>query len=262
MNTPRTILITGASSGIGAALAQAYAAPGIVLHLSGRNAERLGATSRDCRARGATVHETVLDVAHRNACEHWVREADVAEALDLVVANAGVGINTEFGKRPFAETEDTIRHLFAVNVDGVLNTVLPAIEPMLARRRGQIAIVSSLASFFGSPGAGAYCATKAAERLFGEALRRELAPYGIEVSVICPGFVRTAMTASNDFPMPFVIDADRAASIILRGLKRNKGRIAFPLPMYLAVLLAAALPQGLIDAFSRRIPRKPSGRKP
>lgn len=256
MKAPRTILVTGASSGIGAALARAYAAPGIVLYVSGRNAERLAATSRDCRARGATVHETVLDVAHRNACENWVRDADAARALDLVVANAGVGVNTELGKRSYAETEDTIRHLFAVNVDGVLNTVLPALEPMQARRRGQIAIVSSLASFFGSPGSGAYCATKAAERIFGEALRRELAPYGIEVSVICPGFVRTAMTASNDFPMPFVMDADRAASIILRGLARNRGRIAFPLPMYLAVRLAAALPQSLIDAFSRRIPRK------
>ena len=255
MKDPRTILLPGASSGIGAALARAYAAPGVLLHLGGRNAERLAAVAGDCTDRGATARPAIVDVAERATCERWVREADAAAPLDLVVANAGVSAGTS-GAGLFEETAETARRLFAVNVDGVLNTVLPAVETMRGRHRGQIAIVSSLASFLGSPGAGAYCATKGAERLFGEALRRELAGEGVEVSVICPGFVRSPMTDRNPFYMPFLMGADEAARIIRDGLAHNKGRIAFPWPMYLLVLLAAMLPPALMDLVSRPLPRK------
>jgi short-subunit dehydrogenase len=256
MKDPATILITGASSGVGAALARAYAAPGVLLHLGGRNAERLAAVARDCTDRGASVRPATVDVAERPACERWIRQSDAGSPLDLVVANAGVSAGTAGGAGLFEETAETVRRVFAVNVEGVLNTVLPAVDVMRGRGRGQIAIVSSLASFLGSPGAGAYCATKAAERLFGEALRRELAPQGVEVSVICPGFVRSPMTAGNPFYMPFLMEADEAARIIRKGLARNKGRIAFPWPMYLLVLVAAMLPNALMDLASRPLPRK------
>jgi len=149
--------------------------------------------------------------------------------------------------------------VLATNIDGVLNTIHPLIPRMRSRGRGQIAIMSSLAGFRGFPGAPAYCASKAAVRLMGESLRGELAALGIEVNVICPGFVRTPMTDRNPFPMPFLMEAERAARIIRRGLERNRGRIAFPLPVALAVRLLAALPDILADRLTRTAPRKPSG---
>ena len=157
--------------------------------------------------------------------------------------------------------------MLAINVDGVMNTVLPAIEAMLAREpkqpdgkstttRGQIAIMSSLASFRGFPGAPSYCASKAAVRTYGEAMRGELHHHGIEVNVICPGYIRSRMTARNKFPMPMLMDADRAARKIRRALRRNRGRIAFPWPMYFLVRLIAGLPVWLIDPMLRVLPKK------
>ncbi|MFO1189936.1 MAG: SDR family NAD(P)-dependent oxidoreductase [Alphaproteobacteria bacterium] len=139
------------------------------------------------------------------------------------------------------------------------NTILPAADIMRARpadaagRRGQIAIMSSLASFRGFGYAPAYCASKAALRVFGEGLRAALAKAGISVSVICPGYIKTPMTAGNPFPMPLMMDVDRAARIIRRGLARRRGRIAFPWPMYVAVWLLAALPDRIADPLVRRI---------
>ena len=127
---------------------------------------------------------------------------------------------------------------------------------MRPRKRGQVAIISSLASFIGAPGSGAYAASKAAQRIWGESLRAELHADGIEVSVICPGFIHTPMTAGNNFPMPFVMRADRAARIIRKGLAANRGRIAFPWAMYFLVWLSAALPPGLTGRATRRFPRK------
>jgi short-subunit dehydrogenase len=137
-----------------------------------------------------------------------------------------------------------------------MNTVLPSLPGLRARRRGQIAIVSSLAGFRGLPGAPSYSASKAAVRVWGEALRGHLAPEGISVSVVCPGFVRSRMTAVNRFPMPFLMDAAPAAARIKRGLARNKARIAFPWQLTGFVWLLTALPPGLTDRFLRRLPQK------
>ena len=124
------------------------------------------------------------------------------------------------------------------------------------RGRGQFAIVSSLAAFRGFSGSAAYCASKAAVRIWGEAMRNELAPQGVEVSVVCPGFVVSRMTAVNKFRMPFLMQTDRAAAIIKRGLERNSSRISFPWPMAAAVWLLAALPPGWTDRWMRRMPKK------
>jgi short-subunit dehydrogenase len=124
------------------------------------------------------------------------------------------------------------------------------------RRRGQIALMSSLASFRGFPGAPAYCASKAWVRVWGEALRIDLAATNVEVSVICPGYVDTRMTQANDFHMPLLMPAERAARIIIRGLERNRARIAFPWRMYAGVRLLAALPASLVDPILRLAPRK------
>ena len=252
MKNPRNILITGASSGIGEALALDYAENGITLFLCGRHGERLDAAAEACRLRGAIVFPHVLDVTDTQACEKWIRSADREHPLDLVVANAGVSAGTG-GK---GEDMEQTNYIFAVNVEGVINTVSPVLPLMHARHRGQIAIVSSIASFQGIPGAPAYCASKAAIRVWGEALRGYLFQNGLEVSVICPGFVRSRMTADNPYPMPFLMDAPKAARIIRKGLERNRPRITFPWPMAVAAWMATVLPPSLTDPLMRRLPKK------
>jgi short-subunit dehydrogenase len=252
MPSPRHILITGASSGIGAALAEAYAAPGLRLSLQGRNEERLCRVAKAARESGAFVHAKAGDVVWREGMEGWLTLCDRQQPLDLVIANAGISAGT--GRQ--GESSDQARAIFEVNVAGVLNTVQPAIALMKQRGRGQIAIMSSLAGFRGFPGAPAYCASKAAVRVYGEALRFELAPQGIAVNVICPGFIKTPMTGVNKFKMPFLMSAERAAQIIKRGLDRDRARIAFPWPMYMLARLAAALPQDWIAGMVAKLPKK------
>lgn len=252
MRDPRSILITGASSGIGAALAQLYAAKGVGLALCGRDAVRLAAVAADCRAAGAKVSEAVVDVTDLSAMESWIAEADLRWPIDLVIANAGISAGTADGM----EGPEQLRAIFAVNLDGAFNTVLPLLPAMRQRRRGQIALMSSLASFRGFPGAPAYSASKAALRVWGEALRGDLLRTGITVSVICPGFVVSPMTAGNPFPMPMLMPVEQAAGIIRRGLAKGKSRIAFPFPIYAGAWLLGALPPALTDSWLRRLPKK------
>lgn len=252
MRDPKSILITGASSGIGAALARAYAGPEVHLALAGRDEGRLEAVAAACRAAGAATVTAVIDVTARDAMARWVAEVDRALALDLVIANAGISAGTGW----LTESEAQARRILAVNLEGVMNTVLPALDGLRARRRGQIAILSSLAGYRGIPGAPAYCASKAAVKVWGEALRGHLAAEGVGVTVVCPGFVKSGMTAVNRYPMPFLMEVDRAAALIRRGLARNKARIAFPWPLAAAVWLLTALPPALTDPLLRRLPAK------
>lgn len=246
----RSVLITGASSGIGAALAAAYAAPGVQLALGGRDEARLAAVAAECRRAGGLVLDSVVDVTDRAAMARWIEAAERAAPLDLVIANAGTSGTAD------ADPRERARQIFAVNLEGVLNTVEPALAPLLARGRGQLALMSSLASFRGFPSAPAYCASKAAVRLYGEALRGRLARHGIVVSVICPGFVRTPMTSANPFAMPLIMTPARAAALIRRRLARRRARVAFPWPTYVAMRLLEALPPGLADPWLARIPDK------
>ena len=255
MHDPAHVLITGASSGIGEALARAYARPGRRLALTGRDRARLDAVAEVCRARGAVVNAAAVDAADRTAMRNWMEAVDVP---DLVIANAGISAGTGGG----GETEDQARTIFRVNLDGVLNTIHPALDRMRSRParakalRGQIAIMSSLAGFRGFPGAPAYSASKAAVKIYGEALRGDLARDGIGVSVICPGFVVSRMTEGNAFRMPYLMPAERAADIIIAGLARDRPRIAFPLPTHFGAWLASVLPPAAVDPLIARFPRK------
>jgi short-subunit dehydrogenase len=253
MAMTRNILITGASSGLGSALASTYAAADTHLFLSGRDPHRLAAVAEQCRAKGALVSADVIDVTDATGMADWIAAADRTAALDLVIANAGVSAGT--GQRG-AESADQVRRLFSINLDGVVNTVLPAIEVMRPRRRGQIALIASLAGFRGFPSAPTYCASKAAVRVWGEALRGALARDGIGVTVICPGFVRTPLTERNRFPMPFLMTAEKASMLMRRGIDANRARLAFPWPMALVAWFLAALPPGWVDRLLSRMPAK------
>lgn len=252
MRNPRSILITGATSGIGAALARDYAAPGVRLVLSGRNAERLEAVAADARAAGADVEAEIVDVTDAEATARWVEAADDAVPLDLAIANAGISGGTFGGGESVARASA----IFATNMNGVVNTLHPAAERMVARGQGQVVIVSSMAGFRGIPGAPAYSASKAAARAWGDAMRGRLKPKGVTVSIVCPGFVRTPMTDVNQYRMPMLMEVDKAASLISRRLARGDALIAFPWPVHMFVRLMAALPRPVGDYIYGRMPEK------
>jgi short-subunit dehydrogenase len=234
-----SIVITGASSGIGEALALDYARPGVALALTGRDAVRLEAVAAACRAKGATIVADTVDVVDRERFAAWLTAFDDAHPVDLVIANAGISIDKDNSS---LDDFSVIRRTLDVNVGGVLNTVEPLIARLIARKRGQIAVVASLASFIGLPYSASYNASKACVRVWGESIRYVLKKDGIGVSVVCPGFVVSRMTANAPFPMPFLMTAQRASAIIRHGLARNRPRIAFPVGTKAAVWLGQVLP--------------------
>ncbi len=248
------VLITGASSGIGEALAEYYAANGAArLFICGRNAERLEKVRASCVALGAEVFAEVLDVADSKAMAEWVARCNDIAPLNLAIANAGMGTVNE--------TDDSIRNTFATNVNGVINTVLPVLQAYRARpaqyaEDKAVAVVSSMAGYHGLPTCPAYSASKACVKAWGEALRPVLKREGIRMSVICPGFVRSRITDQNTCPMPFFMEAPQAAKIIAEGIKANKGIIAFPWPLRFVVWLVSVLPNCVSDLLYGRLPPK------
>ena len=259
MKNPRTIAITGASSGIGAALAVRYAAAGVTLFLSGRDAARLDAVAAECRGRGAHVETAIVDVTDRAAVLNWLRAADDGAAVDLLVANAGISGGT--GGVISGEPAAQARRIFDVNVTGVLNTIEGLQERMVARGRGQIAVISSLAGFAAWPGAPAYSASKAAVRVYAEALHGALAHTGVTVTAVCPGFIETPMTAVNGYKMPFMMSAQKAADRIARGLAAGRPRLCFPLRTYIFATVPGFLPSFFSLWLLGRLPAKPINNK-
>jgi short-subunit dehydrogenase len=237
---PQHVLITGASSGIGAALARRLARQGRRLTLLGRDTDRLQAVAEGLAGAIETVS---VDVCDQGAMTEVVKATFATAPVDLLIANAGI-------------SGGDARQLMAVNVQGILNTVEPAILPLRAQGHGQVALMSSLAGFRGLPNAPAYCASKAAARIYGEGLRGKLGKAGIRVSVICPGFIETPLTANNPFPMPFLMSAERAAERIVTGLARNRARIAFPRRLYWATVFGSLLPAAVTDPIYLRFGMK------
>jgi short-subunit dehydrogenase len=245
----RTIVITGASSGIGRALALACAQAGARLGLLGRDSKRLDRVAADCRAAGAKVDTALIDVRARSEMAAWLETFDNASPVDLLIANAGVMEGTPPGGD--IEPAEPSYELMQTNVLGMLNTVQPLLPRMMARRRGQIAIISSLAGLIPLRDAPSYCASKSAVLAYGLSLRDMLRAHGIGVSVICPGYVTTPMSQREIADKPFEMPPERAADIVLRGLKRDKAVIAFPFWLALATRIGGLLPDWLRERVTR-----------
>ncbi|MEJ0094362.1 MAG: SDR family NAD(P)-dependent oxidoreductase [Methylocella sp.] len=242
---PRSVLITGASSGIGRALALAYAGPGVTLALIGRNSERLEAVGAAARARGAEVDIGLLDVRDQDAMAQWIGASDARRRFDLCIANAG--ITTGLAPGEISEDPQAVRAILSSNLIGVLNTVEPLIGPMCSRKTGQLAFIGSIAGLRGLPYSPAYCATKAAVHAYAESLRGRLESQGVCVSLVIAGFVKTPLNDSIHAVKPLEISDSRAAAIIRSGLDRRKAVIAFPWPLYFLARLARILPVRLVD---------------
>ncbi|HUZ92038.1 MAG TPA: SDR family NAD(P)-dependent oxidoreductase [Methylocella sp.] len=256
---PRSILITGASSGIGRALALVYAREGVSLSLIGRDRERLEEAAAAARAKGAEVSLGQLDVRDQDAMAQWIKAVDACRPFDLVIANAG--ITTGLAPGDIAEDPRAVRAIIAINLIGVLNTVEPLIAPMAARRAGHIAFIGSIAGLRGLPYAPSYCATKAAVHAYSESLRGRIAASGVRVSLIIPGFVKTPLNDGIDAIKPLELSCTEAAILIQHGLERGKAVIAFPRSLYLLARVSRVLPIRLVDKvmarFKVNIPQTP-----
>jgi short-subunit dehydrogenase len=247
----RRILITGASSGIGRALALAYAHDRASLVLLGRDQDRLQQTAHQCLNAGAADVEThVAYVRDKEKMATLIVQADSRDAVDLVVANAGVASGLSPGQ--IMETPEAVRAMMAINVTGVFNTVEPIMSVMSARRHGQLAIVGSMAGVRALPYSPAYCAAKSAVHMWANCLRGALAPYNVHVSLIIPGFVKTPMSARTKSWQPSAITDTQAARLIKDGLAKRKDVIAFPFYMYLAMRFFSLLPAVIVDNVMRR----------
>ena len=248
---PKSIFITGASSGIGRALALEYARKGITLHLCGRNAERLKNAAQACRQKGAKVFTYLFDTTDEKAAQKAIQKAEQASPMDLVIANAGVSggvLGTE-------ESHISTRQIMQTNVFGTLNTVLPAIDVM-KKRGGQIALVASLAGYRGMGSCPAYSASKACVKAFGEALRGQNKYKNLHFTTICPGFIETPLTDKNKFYMPFLMKADKAARLIRKRLSKAPALIAFPWIMAFGAWFGGALPTWLALPLFALFPKK------
>lgn len=246
------VVITGASSGIGAALAREYAKRGATLGLIARRRDHLDELAASFDVPAATYAADVRDVAALQAAA-----ADFVSrfgAPDVVIANAGVSRGT-LTQHP--EDLAAFRAVFDINVMGMVNTFQPFLPAMLQAGWGTLAGIASVAGFRGLPGAGAYSASKAAAIAYLESLRVELRGSGVKVVTICPGYVATPMTQDNPYPMPFLLPAQEAARRFVRAIDRGASLAVIPWQMALVARVLRLLPNALYDRLLKNAPRKP-----
>ncbi|MEO6822202.1 MAG: SDR family NAD(P)-dependent oxidoreductase [Candidatus Nanopelagicales bacterium] len=238
----RNFWVVGASSGIGAALARELVERGASVAISARRMEELEKVS------GGEMSTIVLDATDPEGVALAAHQAaEALGSLDTVIWCAGYW--KQFDAAAW-DREAFARHI-EVNVLGLNNLLAAVVPTMVGQGAGHIVGVASVAGYRGIPGSEAYGATKAAQINLLEAMRGSLAQHGIRVTTVCPGFVRTEMTADNTFSMPFLIEPDQAATSIANGLEKRRNEIIFPLPMALLMKAARAVPVGLWSTLTR-----------
>ncbi|HHF7368002.1 TPA: SDR family NAD(P)-dependent oxidoreductase [Legionella bozemanae] len=246
----KTILITGASRGIGEQIAFRYAMPNVNLILIARDLKKLTHVAQHCQEQGAnTIYESI-DVRDANSLKEFIIDVDSKMPIDLLIANAGVSSTLQANWQP--EKEEDINQVFAINLQGTMNTVNPLIHRMIERKKGQIAMMGSIAGLRGLPQSPSYCASKAALHVYGQSLRAWLIRYQIHVNVICPGYIKTDMSDKLTGPKPFLISSEKAAKIIQKGLLKNKTYIVFPWPLHMLIKCSHLLPSKPVDAILNR----------
>jgi short-subunit dehydrogenase len=243
-STYAVALVTGASSGIGLELARQLAGDGTKVALVARRGELLESIATEIRAGGGVALPVVADVRDRMALHAAVglTERELGP-IDLLIANAGVGRSFRAESFDAAIFEDTMR----TNLMGAVYSIEAVLPLMLDRRRGHIVGVSSLTAYRSFPQTHAYCASKAALNALLEGLRAEIATRGVLVTTVCPGFVRTPMTAKNFGAMPFLLEPAEAARRILRAVRWRRRVYNFPMPMAALVKLLRWLPEAVVD---------------
>lgn len=247
-----TILITGASSGLGRALAIQYATSGRRLILFGRSRQRLKEVADFCRNCGANVIEVICDVRYANLTSKYMEQICKNYNIDLVITSAGVSAGT----LNHPESTEQVREIFATNLNGSLNIILPILPLMVQQKYGTIVMISSMAGLLPLASSPSYSASKAAIKVFGDAMRSYLKPFQVQVSVVIPGYIDTPMTKVNKFPMPMKISAEQAARIIIKGINNKKGLIIFPKIMYFILRIISLLPYPIIDYINSKMPGK------
>lgn len=241
------IAITGASGGLGAALALEFAASGVTLSLAGRNRAALDDIANRCQMRGAFVKTTDFDLRDHDALRTWLTASDQALALDLFFANAGVSLTAS---PDGVETQDDLDRLLAVNATATLVSINHAARLMAARGNGHIGTVCSLAALLPLPDSPGYCAGKAAARMYSLALRQKLKKKGVKITVICPGYLDTPMGRRVSTATPFLWTPERAAGHIARKIRGNPAEIVFPWPLALGIRLLDFLPRKVAAFFA------------
>lgn len=242
--SPKVAFITGASSGLGAGLALRLADWGYDLGLSARREERLAALAAEIEREGGRAVSCPADVSDRDALLAAIRRCETELGpIDLMIANAGISTYAHPEELDSREVE----RVMGINFQGTVTAAEGVLGGMLERGRGHIVVVSSLASYQGLPIHGSYCASKAAMNAFFESLRLDVAPRGVDVTIITPGFVKTEMTAHNRYPMPFLMDLDPALDIMIRGILKRKRMVRFPVPLSTVTWWARILPRGVFD---------------
>ena len=247
------VFITGASAGIGEALARHYASRGATLGLFARRGEALAAMAAALApATCATYIGDVRDAdALRRAAADFIRRFG---ATDIVIGNAGVSVGT---LTQYGEDAAVFRTVLDTNVLGLVHTFQPFLDEMLAAHRGTLVGIASVAGFRGLPGAGAYSASKAGAIAYLESLRVEMTGTGVKVVTICPGYIATAMTAKNPYRMPFLLPVDKAAELIAAAIARGSRFYVLPWQMAMLGRIFRMLPRPLYDAVFARAKRKP-----
>jgi short-subunit dehydrogenase len=244
----RVAIITGSSSGIGRAMARALARSGCRVGLIARRKPLLEELEAEVVADGGIAASSTADVSDRAELRRAFEElTDALGPPDLVIASAGVGVPTTLEPMNI----ETIEEMILVNVLGVIYTIEACLPSMLERRTGQIAAISSLSAYKGMPGESAYCASKAAVNSYLDGLRVQVRNRGIGVTTICPGFVKTPMTAIDDFPMLFEMEAEEAADRIIRALKKRKKVVNFPWQTTALIHLARLMPDWVLARIFR-----------